>query len=63
MLGVNSAGDVFGETYTAWRFGSRGYRVKLVGIQDLITSSAQFSNPLKTSYTLPDAGITVDLSK
>ena len=62
-LGSTSPGDVFPETYAAWRFGSRGYRVKLVNIQDLITSStsAKFQNPLEKSYTLPD-GTTIDLS-
>lgn len=64
VLGVNSAGDIFPETFTAWRFGSRGYRVKLVNVQDLISAngSAKFQNPLENSYKLPDSDITVDLS-
>lgn len=60
-------GNLFPETYTAWRFGSRGYRVKLVNIQDLLATNNQgqdFQNPLENSYTLPDQpDITVDLSK
>jgi hypothetical protein len=64
VLGLNTPGDLFPETYSAWRFGSRGYRVKLVSIQDLINASNQtFQNPLQTSYTLPDQNVTVDLSK
>jgi hypothetical protein len=64
IFGVSAAGDIFPETYTAWRFGSRGYRVKLVNIQDLLTLSNQdFQNPLSSSYTLPDQDVTVDLSK
>jgi len=62
VFGVKAAGDVFAETYAAWRFGSRGYRVKLVNIQDLIGSTKGLQNPLETRYTLPDSGITVDLS-
>jgi len=61
-LGINSGGDVFAETYTAWRFGSRGYRVKLINVQDLIGSTRGFQNPLETRYVLPDSGITIDLA-
>ncbi len=64
VFGVSTKGDLFPETYAAWRFGTRGYRVKLVNIQDLLIIDNQtFQNPLEASYTLPDQDVTIDLSK
>ena len=57
----------FPETYTSWRIGSRGYRVKLVNIQDLVTgNTCPYQNCLSKSYTLDNTDgepVTVDLSK
>jgi len=53
------------ETYTAWRTGIRGYKVKLVNINELIESS-EFVNTLESTYTIKgfeDESIVVDLSK
>ncbi|MFH1223281.1 MAG: hypothetical protein V1647_02935, partial [Pseudomonadota bacterium] len=63
ILGVSQPGDVFAESYTAWRIGSRGYKVKLINIQDVIADSNAFQNPLAKKYTLTDSGVEVDLSK
>ncbi|MCX6113502.1 MAG: pilus assembly protein TadG-related protein [Proteobacteria bacterium] len=53
--------DTFPEAYTAWRIGTRGYRVKLVNIQDLLGTNLK--NPLPSTITIPDLNITIDLSK
>ncbi len=64
---LETGNTIFPETYTAWRIGSRGYRVKLVNIQELIaTGSCTYKNCLSASYTLDNTDgepVTVDLSK
>jgi hypothetical protein len=68
---VLAPGDdtAFPESYTAWRIGSRGYRVKLVNIQDLIKTGENgantLKNPLPDSITLPtgDEDIKIDLTQ
>lgn len=54
------------ESYTAWRTGLRGYKVKLTSIKELINGSGDFANPLYQTYTIKDFNdeeITVDLTK
>jgi hypothetical protein len=68
---VLAPGDdiAFPESYTAWRIGSRGYRVKLVNIQDLIKNSKDganaLTNPLPDTVTLPtdDEDIVINLAE
>jgi len=62
VLGVVGS-DVTAEGYTAWRIGTRGYKVKLVNVQELLTKKNDFHNPLSGTYTLPNEQITVDLTK
>ena len=56
----------FSDSYTSWRIGSRGYRVKLINMQDVVGSNCTYENCLSSSYTIDDPdgeSITVDLSK
>lgn len=57
----DALGTFFPESYTAWRIGLRGYRVKLVNVKELL----EFDNALSATYTIPykNENITIDLSK
>jgi len=53
------------ESYAAWRTGIRGYKVKLVSINELLEAN-EFQNTLESSYTIEGfegEPITIDLSK
>lgn len=66
VLGINTANDVFAESYAAWRTGTRGYRVKLMNIHDLLAGGTNTSqNLLSNTYTipLPEGDMQLDLSK
>ncbi len=57
-----------GESYTSWRIGTRGYRVKLIKVKDLVTDNctSKYQNCLNSTYTLDDTGgesFTIDLTK
>jgi len=70
VLAPDDTTTPFPESYTAWRIGSRGYRVKLVNIQDLLASDISgganlLQNPLPSTITITsaDLNITIDLQK
>ena len=56
----------FPDSYTSWRVGTRGYRVKLVNIQDLLSSvNTTIANPLPSKVTVTGSSqeVTIDLTK
>lgn len=56
----------FPDSYTSWRVGTRGYRVKLVNIQDLLSSvNTKIANPLPSKITVTGSSqeVTIDLTK
>ncbi len=64
---LRSQGGI-GESYTSWRIGTRGYRVKLIKVKDLVADNctSKYQNCLNSTYTLDDTGgesFTIDLSK
>ena len=70
VLAPDDTTTPFPESYTAWRIGSRGYRVKLVNIQDLLATDISgganlLKNPLPSTITITsaDLNITIDLQK
>ncbi|MBN1115110.1 MAG: hypothetical protein JXA66_07200 [Oligoflexia bacterium] len=57
------------ESYSSWRIGLRGYRVKLINIKEIIEGNENFKNPVGSEQTISyegDSGeetIRIDLSK
>ncbi len=62
---LSNSGD-FPDSYTSWRVGTRGYRVKLVNMQELVSgANSTIANPLPSKVTISGSGqdITIDLTK